>query len=393
MTLLGFALSFPDFNIWSTPLLILVLQGLIFLGLLLHKYFKTRNSSYLILVFVLLIVCYEQICYTVGFMGWYHAFKNTKINYWLIPMSLGLAPLIYFYVRSITSSNFQFRKRDLWHFAPAAALILYRVGIYTYDYFQPGFHDMQNGYLKEHLDQPIIQPLLLLIEIVQMILYLTLTFQLFTKYRQKIKRYFSNTYQYELRWIFSFLLVFAVLFAYESLQEIIGALITDLSYTQRWWLNLFMAIATLYIGVRGYFTETSKLNNLNFQFNPAEDQESSLGQPEDSDSSKSQLTAVMQEQRPYLNPDLNLVDLAGLTGMNRATLSHLINSEFGMNFNDYINGFRIDAVKMQLASGQHKQLSLLGIALESGFNSKATFNRVFKKRYHVSPTSYIKDNF
>ena len=75
---------FPDFNRWSLPLLILVLQGLIFVVLLLSRYYKKRNISDLFLGLILLLTCYSQICYTVGFMGWYDEFRTTKINYFLI---------------------------------------------------------------------------------------------------------------------------------------------------------------------------------------------------------------------------------------------------------------------------------------------------------------------
>ena len=112
-------LSFPDFNIYSTPLLILVVQGLVFVGLLFARYIKKKNISDLFLALILLIVCYQQTCYTVGFMGWYNVFRNTKINYFLIPLGIAIAPLIYFYVKAITTSNFTFKKKNFIHFIPA----------------------------------------------------------------------------------------------------------------------------------------------------------------------------------------------------------------------------------------------------------------------------------
>lgn len=66
-----------------------------------------------------------------------------------------------------------------------------------------------------------------------MLLYLAFTFQLFYNYRKRIKEYFSNTYKLELNWILSFLIAFTASFLYSSLQDIIGSLIIDLSYTQR----------------------------------------------------------------------------------------------------------------------------------------------------------------
>lgn len=382
--------AFPDFNVWSTPLLILVSQGLIFVFLLFAKYFRQRNPSHLILALILLFVCYHQTCYTVGFMGWYDQYRTTKINYWLIPIGLALAPMIYFYVKSITTSEFVFRRKDWWHFAGAFALIGFRVFIYTYDSLQPGFHETQNGVLKLSADEAIVQPFLVLIESAAMLLYLAFTFQLFYNYRKKIQQYFSNTYKLELNWVLSFLVVFTLLFLYASIQTLINELITPLSYTQQWWLNLLMALITLYVGVTGYFTDTTKLKKLTFSFTPSpisipqSDKSKDVAQ-EDIDLVKN----YMETEKPYLNPELNLSDLAEDLEMTRAQLSQVINAGFQKNFNDFVNSFRIDAFKDKLKKGEHKQLSLLGIAYDCGFNSKATFNRVFKKLTHTSPTQFI----
>ena len=61
-----------------------------------------------------------------------------------------------------------------------------------------------------------------------------------------------------------------------------------------------------------------------------------------------------------------------------------------MNFNDFINHYRIEAVKEKLNFGEHHKTTLLGIAFDCGFNSKATFNRAFKKSTSLSPKDYLK---
>lgn len=384
------AFTFPNFNIHSTPLLILVIQGLIFVGLLLAKYLKYKNPSDLLLSLILLLVCYHQTCYTVGFMGWYDTYRNTKINYWLIPIALALAPMIYMYVKSVTTSTFRFTKKEAIHFLPALALVLYRTTIYIYDAMQPGFDDTQNGILKLALDEPIVLPILSFLDFAVMLLYLAFTFQLFYNYRNKIVQYFSNTYKLELNWILSFLVVFTALFLYGVVQMLINEYVTELSYRQQWWLNLFMAIITLYVGIRGYFTDTTKLKKLNFSFTPSPisiplvEKGKTVSQKE-----IDQVAAFMKEEKPYLNPELNLSDLAEALNMTRAQLSQVINSGFQKNFNDFVNSFRIDTFKEKLKDGEHKQLSLLGVAYDSGFNSKATFNRVFKKLTQISPTEYL----
>ena len=384
-------LSFPDFNIYSTPLLILVVQGLVFVGLLFARYIKKKNISDLFLALILLIVCYQQTCYTVGFMGWYTVFRNTKINYFLIPLGIAIAPLIYFYVKAITTSNFTFKKKDFIHFIPAITLILYRFSIYFYDSLQPGFNDTQNGILKLSVDEPIVLPLLVFVSFAQMLLYLAFTFQLFYNYRKRIKAYFSNTYKLELNWILSFLIAFTALFLYSSLQDIIGSLIIELNYEQRWWLNIFMAIVVLFVGIKGYFTDTTKLNKLSFSFSPNPESIPQVKKEEEKVSAEDieKLKSYMELEKPYLNPDLNLSDLSDELQINRAELSKIINSGFNKNFNDFINEYRVNTFKEKLNLGEHKQLSLLGIAYDCGFNSKATFNRVFKKITQISPTEFL----
>jgi AraC-like DNA-binding protein len=385
-------LPFPDFNIYSTPLLLLVLQGLIFVVLLLLRYARKRNLSDLFLGSILLVICYEQICYTVGFLGWYNVFRNTKINYWLIPLSTAVAPLIYLYVKSITTSFFRFKRRDWWHFAIAIGLIVYRVCIYTYDALQSGFAETQNGYLKIYLDEAFVLPSLNVISFSQMLLYLAFTFQLFYQYRKKLNVYFSNTYALELRWILIFLITFTLLFVYSTGQDIIGSFFMEMNYSQRYGLNIFMALVVLFIGVKGYFTDTTKLKKLQFSFTPQpiitperdEELASSVSQEE-----RDALVHYMNSERPYLDPELNLITLSRKLNMSRSQLSHIINDGFDKNFNDFVNEHRIEAVKQMLISGKQKQLSLLGIAMECGFNSKATFNRVFKKMTGESPTMYL----
>lgn len=385
---------FPDFNRWSLPLLILVLQGLVFVVLLLYRYFKKQNISDLFLGLILLLTCYSQICYTVGFMGWYNEFRTTKINYFLINIGIALAPLIYLYVKSITTSNFKFKKSYWWHFALAFTVIIYRFSIYTYDALQPGFNATQNGYLKIELDEAYVQAIMGYIETPFMLVYLAFTFQLFYSYRKKIIQYFSNTFKLELNWILSFLILFSLSFLYGTIQDIIGSRFIDLGYQQRWWLNLFVALITLYVGVKGYFTDTTKLNKLDFTFTPK-----TIGIPEEttvldektiSEEDISKVEHLMQNDKAYLNADLNLSELANMAKMTRGQLSETINTGFNKNFNDFVNGYRVEAFKKMLEEDKHKQLSLLGIAQECGFNSKATFNRVFKKLTNHSPTEYLK---
>lgn len=395
-------LTFPNFNLYSTPLLVLVSQGVIFGVLLLVRYGKYLRIADLFLALLVLITCYHRTTYTIGFMDWYDTFRNTKINYWLIYLGLALGPLIYFYVKAVTSSDFKFKRKHWLHFLPVFLYVIYRVSIFAYDARQDGFSDTQNGVLMSSWEFGFMGVFTEVFFIVQHLLYLAFTFQLFYQYRKGIDQYFSNTYKLELNWIRNFLYLYAFLFLYSLMQQMINLSVTELSWIQKWWYQLFSALVVIYIGIKGYFTDTTILQGVSFDpRNSAYEsftkksksikKSNSLDQ-EQLRSQQKQILEFIEREKPYLDPELNLKDLAEKLSMSRAQLSEIVNSSFNKNFNDFINEYRVENVKSMLAANKQQQLSLLGIAYESGFNSKATFNRVFRKLTHSSPTEYLKNN-
>ncbi|MCK8519959.1 AraC family transcriptional regulator [Aquimarina sp. D1M17] len=389
-----FAFEFPSFNLYSTPLLILVLQAFVFATLLVLRYFKKKYIPALILALLIFITGYHRTTYTIGFMEWYDTYRNTKINYWLIALSLAVGPLLYFYVKSITTPNFKFRKKDFFHFVPVLVFVIYKISIFIYDAQQPGFDQTQNGYLKINLDEKYIQPLVGIIENIQMLLYLAFTLQIFYAYKKRIQEFFSNTYALELNWMRNFLFIYSFLFLYSIFESTIGNLIIDLHWTQRWWYQFFSALAIIYIGIKGYFTNTNTLNNLDFNITSKKTTQSNSEKETNATlaDSKTKIEHYIQEHRPFLDPDLNLTQLAKMLKMSVPELSETINSGFNKNFNDFINEYRVHEVQKMLREGKQKKLSLLGIAYECGFNSKATFNRVFKKFTNTSPSQYVALN-
>ncbi len=102
------------------------------------------------------------------------------------------------------------------------------------------------------------------------------------------------------------------------------------------------------------------------------------------------LVKAMQTEKYYLDPNLNLNELARLVNIPSHQLSQVINQELSLNFFDFINQYRIEEVKKRLLNGETTQLTILGIALDTGFNNKGSFNRIFKKSTGVTPSAYIK---
>ncbi|MEM9823140.1 MAG: AraC family transcriptional regulator, partial [Bacteroidota bacterium] len=255
---------FPQFNIHSTPLLVLVLQGLIFACLLLYRYRKEGVVADVLIACFLLIMIYHRTTYTIGFMGWYDTFKNTKINYFLISLGLATGPLIYLYVRTTLQAPFRLTRQDTWHFLPLVIWIVYRLVILGHDAMQADWAVGYEGDWQRHFHLVYVSPFMRMFTYSSQLLYLAFTWQLFAQYQTKIKRFFSNTYQMELNWLKIFLLVFSFLFVYDALTDIVDSFITELHYTHKWWVHFFSAIALVYLGTKAYVTDLTQLHQLNF---------------------------------------------------------------------------------------------------------------------------------
>jgi AraC-like DNA-binding protein len=95
---------------------------------------------------------------------------------------------------------------------------------------------------------------------------------------------------------------------------------------------------------------------------------------------------LLESERVYREMRLNRAALAEKVGINEHALSRIINHYFGKSFNDLVNGYRIDEAKIRLRDELNTQITVIGF--EVGFNSIASFNRVFKERVGVSPTQW-----
>ncbi|WP_425237248.1 helix-turn-helix domain-containing protein [Ulvibacterium sp.] len=104
------------------------------------------------------------------------------------------------------------------------------------------------------------------------------------------------------------------------------------------------------------------------------------------------LRNYLEQEKPYLDQKLSLHALAQTLRISPNTISRIINEQLGQNFNDLINTYRLQEVKQKLINPEHDHKTILALAFESGFQSKASFNRVFKKMEGKTPSEY-KESF
>lgn len=104
------------------------------------------------------------------------------------------------------------------------------------------------------------------------------------------------------------------------------------------------------------------------------------------------LEKLVFEERRFLESNLSLESLATELQLSRGHLSRIINTELGTSFSEYLNERRVEEAKKHLLNPEFSNYTLVSIGLESGFNSKTTFNTTFKKHTGLTPSQFKKNN-
>ncbi len=103
-----------------------------------------------------------------------------------------------------------------------------------------------------------------------------------------------------------------------------------------------------------------------------------------------QLEKLVHDEKVYTDSLLSLRQVADKIGLHPNRLSWLLNEQLHKNFNEYINAFRLETFKAKALDPKNKHITILGLAYESGFNSKTSFNSYFKKMEGITPTAWVK---
>ena len=100
------------------------------------------------------------------------------------------------------------------------------------------------------------------------------------------------------------------------------------------------------------------------------------------------IKALMDEQKIYENPQLALRELSCGLNMPSYIVTKAINEVLGVNFYDLVNRYRVEEAKQPLTNPKYDRYTILRVASDAGFNSKTTFNTVFRKFTGVTPSYY-----
>lgn len=378
---------------FSSQLLIFFFHGLVFTILVLYNGIVYKNRASKLLALLLFLCTLYLAPYMLGYAGWYNG-GWTRETLFFVPFMqvLLIGPVVYFYTRSLLNRDFKISRKDFYHFLPA---ILY--GIYSLVVFVVDKLILDEYYFYANQRDKDLVGWYQTAGLISMTIYLVLSLRHYSAYKKLIYEQLSYADSMLFKWIRNFLIAFLVLLVLRLLLFIYNSGWGN--FGSQFWYYRYFAWVFLYISIAGYANAirqaalgAEKLSPINV-FEEETEEENNGNKPPLSSQEiqqwKSSLENTMTRQEMFKNPRLTLRDVAQELETTTKTISAVVNSGFNMNFNDFVNHYRIEAIKQKMENQEHLTTTLLGIAHDSGFNSKATFNRAFKKYTSLSPKEYL----
>ena len=390
-----------SFGLKSSVLLIFFFHGIVYTGLLLEKGLKKEHrSSIWLSVFSFLGALYIA-PFMLGYAGWYskQPFRDF-LFYFPFQQLFLIPPVLYFYVRTLLDKSFIFNKSDFLHFIPAFAYLIYSVTVFVAD----KFIYKTNFFYKNEQDKDFdlwyqVTGTFLLF------FYLIKSLQIYFQYKSYTYNFVSFADNVLFRWANRFIISFLVLILLRIAFFIINPEWDE--FGKKFWYYLCFSVLLYYITIRGYsnsvFTSIS-FNEFNDTKNSTEITEEneiynevdteylvkSSDEVQDLEQWKNKIEFLMSDQKMYENPELIITDLSAELGTHSKKISKVINMGYKMNFNDFVNQYRVKALIDKLEEGEFHNKTIIGLAFDCGFNSKSTLNRAFKKYTNVNPMEYIQ---
>lgn len=397
-----------DFNFYSSLLLITFSQGIIYSLLLFKKGLTSQNkSNYWLSIFVFLCSCYVA-PWMLGFAGWYDNQPYRDFMFYTPFQHLFfIGPIIFFYTQSLLNPAFRFGKKEVLHLIPGILYLIYNLAIVVYDklilgdyYFYQSGMDKDFDSWYQYSGQ------------ISMVFYFILSIRYYNLYKKLIVQVASNADAVLFQWIKNYLIAFLLMLLLPFLFDTLAHFFPSQNqYKGSWWFYLAYSLVLYYIAITGYANavetkigfklagfDKSQIFLLDENKSFMVEEENTIdieheifkeNQFPDVDLWKTRIENLIQTEKLYQNPELSLAEISKKLKTNASVISKAVNQGFAMNFNDFINNYRVEAVKERFANGEHKKSTLLGIAYDCGFNSKATFNRAFKKNTGFSPKDYL----
>ncbi len=372
----------PKFTIWSFIYLYVCLIGF-YTAVVIHfnkkidKVAKILISSFIFIhSFFILHICFN-------ITNYHYKFPHTYL------MSTGFSflygPLLYFYFKR-TTQNYQFKLKDTLHLIPTFLFLLYAIPIYMLSADEKFQLILKGTGGNLNLGVSNELTLIVILKLISLIVYGFFIRKLYlaSKSQEGISRenrlWQRNIYIIHISYVICYAAYGLLISNYQMADFLIHIQI------------ICMATMVMYIGYcanvqPSVFNGSSSFNNLFFKYEKSGLTNSLSNELRDS------LIKLFDQEKIHKENDLNLEKLANRLNTTRHNASQVINEHFNMNFNELVNKYRISEAKEIFNSDFQRNLNIIDVAYEVGFNNKVTFNKAFKKDTHLTPSEYQRRIF
>ena len=354
------------------------IQGTVY-GLILWNNQSHNQYANRILAVLLFLLSYRLIVEAMQIFGlgqydiWY---------YFMLDLNWVNGALLFFYVKALITPNFKISRKDWIHFLPVVVQVAISIFVRLQNLYWDGTRESLSwlgywGYVF-WMNQPTIYVVASLL----IIFYSIKALQLLQTPVQNIE--LKNE---RVRWIKTIVKSFKYYFAIVFLVLVLDFLVFKFTNYKGWYFYFTsfyyypffcgLAVLTYWIGLEGFKRRDEKGLIIIKEYEASKkSQLSSLA---------ADIEKLMAEQKLFTNPQLTVSLLAEELKTKPYLISQCLKEVFHTKFTDYINLLRIEEVKRLLVLPQSKNLTLLAVAYDAGFNSKSSFNRAVKKQLGISP--------
>jgi AraC-like DNA-binding protein len=307
-----------------------------------------------------------------------------------LPLLFG--PLIYFYTQSVLYKDFLFTVKSWSHFVPF--IICFCITEF-YFLFQSrsAAEKLLSNTLQHHLPKSV--SVVSTFIFIQFLLYIIISLKKISLYKKASGQYFSNDQQRDVSILYSTILFFLLI----VIITILNGLLSQTSLANYFLVGFNIVVFALLVYV---MTVLLKALNKPTVFIISEkdllaNQPAAFFKPALSDAEKKEkeelaqtVLTYMQKNKPWLEPELTLEQLASQLSLKPRLLSQVINEVLQKNFYDFINHYRIEEAERLLTNPKDKKITILEVLYKVGFNSKSSFNSLFKKYTGLTPSEFRK---
>ena len=375
----------------SEILFVLVIFQLFFICFFLFSHNKGRRTSNNLLgVFFLSISLNLLDSFLMLKKVW---LTNPNLVGWGICLPLLFGPLLYLYAESILYKQFRLSGRKWLHFLPF--LICFILSAIRYlSLGQEKQVDLLNHIFERDLPVSLYWSSALIF--LQFFLYIIASFRLISRYKRIASDHYADHEKVNISWLSSTILFFTLCMILAALNGFSG--LTPFSKYYFLVLNILVFLIFIFI-TRVLLKALTKPEIFSVMDEPVLSRQAageiakyqgSAILDEDRKRMLENLNLHMRTRKPYLEPELTLDQLSAQTHLKPKVLSQLINESLGQNFFDFVNRYRIEEAKRLLTNPPDKKITVLEVLYEVGFNSKSSFNTLFKKYTGLTPSEFKK---